>query len=140
MPVEDSVRLLSESGAAFALVRVPDLDADRERLVLDVELLDPGRLVRYLAREFDLEFIRDLAGLFIDSASEPAPERTVPGVQSEGAGLVVSPVASATSHVTLEVLVVDAPDEELKEYDGRAFDVPRMLLVDAAHRLQEWCP
>lgn len=50
-----NVRLLSRDGASFALVPVPDLMAATEfgtksSLLVDIEMLSPDRLVRYLAR------------------------------------------------------------------------------------------
>ncbi len=132
------MRLLSPDGAAFALLAVPDLALNRESIGVDLELLAPDRLVRYLARPVALEFVDKLAEFFLRGAVDPVPEQSVPTVEHEQTGLAVLITQSTPLTVTLEIAIVTAMDDEVPERDGVAFEVPRSALIKAAHELKEW--
>lgn len=136
-PVLEPMRLLSAAGAAFALMPVPVLSED-EGLLVDIELLSPDRLVRYLARRISPGTVRLLIDALINAAVEPHPELTVPTVQDDVAGLAVLVKGSTNREVLLEILVVDDLESDLPDHDGVSFDVARQNLIDAAHQLEEW--
>jgi hypothetical protein len=136
-------RLLSADGAAFALLPVPDLVAvgdpgARSRFVVDVELLSPDRLVRYLARTVSSQFLVNLANAYVAAAHEQHPEQSVLTVQDETGGVAVSIVESTPFTVTLEIIVNPDLGAHVVEPDGLAFDVTRAALVTAAHELRDW--
>lgn len=137
-----SARLLSRDGASFALLPVPDLlsiagPEVAPNLVVDVELLSPDRLVRYLARTVSIRFLNDLADAYVAAAREQYPEQSVPTVQDETGGVAVLIVESTPFTVTLEVLVNPDLEADIVEPEGLAFDVTRASLVTAAHELRE---
>src|SRR3954466_7678436 len=94
MMVDRPGRLLSEAGASFAMLPVPDLESFALRRsgprLVDIELLAPDRLVRYLGRRVGLGFLNELAAAYLAAATLDHPELTVPSVQEEDAGLLVS--------------------------------------------------
>ncbi len=133
------VRVLGRAGAAFALLPVPDLTGPAgDPVLVDVELLSPDRLVRYLARRLHREFLENLAVAWIRCAEDAYPEQSVATVEEAGAGLAVVVVASTPFAVTLEVLIRSDLEGDVLEQDGLSFDVARAGLIDAAHSLQEW--
>ncbi|WP_281871947.1 hypothetical protein [Brachybacterium paraconglomeratum] len=136
-PVLEPMRLLSSAGAMFALIPVPVLSED-EGLLVDIELLSPDRLVRYLARRISSGTVRLLVDALIKAAVEPHPELTVPTVQDDVAGLAILVKGSTNREVLLEILVVDDLESDLPDHDGVSFDVARKNLIDAAHQLEEW--
>lgn len=134
------VRLLSVDGASFALLPVPSLldAADAGTCRVDIELLTPDRLVRYLDRPMRRSTPARLAEMFMRAASETYPEQSVPSVQDDDAGLALLVGGSDPFGVMLEVIVVADLEEEVPDRDGIAFDVPRTALIDAAHALEGW--
>lgn len=132
------VRLLGEAGAAFALLPVPELQANGNSMPVDCEFLSPDRLVRYLARPVTVELVEKLADFFMRGASDPIPEQSVPTVEDESSGLAVLINQSAPLSVALEVAIVTTTEEGVPERDGVAFDVPRAALIKAAHELSGW--
>ncbi len=91
------IRLLAGAGAAFALLPVPDLGRPagwEDTHLMDVELLSPDRLVRYLARRVSETFLEELAQLCMRSAQEAFPEQAVPTVEDRTAGIAVVVAAS----------------------------------------------
>lgn len=137
-PVLEPMRLLSSAGAAFALLPVPALSDNGGGLLVDIELLSPDRLVRYLARRLSPATVRLMIDALIQAATEPHPELTVPTVQDDAAGLAILMKGSTTHEVLLEVLIVDDLESDLPDHDGVSFDVARQNLIDAAHQLAEW--
>ncbi|CAN5293191.1 hypothetical protein BH20ACT5_BH20ACT5_07500 [soil metagenome] len=107
-------------------------------LAVDLELLIPDRLVRYLARPLALEFAESLAEFFLKGASDAIPEQTVPTIENEQSGLAVLINQSTPLSVTLEVAILTDLEGDVPEHDGVAFDVPRSALINAAHALKEW--
>ena len=133
-------RLLGGAGAAFALLWVPDLSVPagaRDSYLMDVELLSPHRLVRFLARAVSRSFLEGLAECWMRCAHEAHPEHTVATVEDVAAGLAFVTVASTPFSVTVEVVVIPDLEADVYEQDGISFDVSRTSLIDAAHRLQE---
>ncbi|MGP9736085.1 hypothetical protein ACT3SQ_16205 [Brachybacterium sp. AOP42-C2-15] len=116
---------------------VPTLK-DTDELVVDIELLSPDRLVRYLARQLSPGTVRELIDNLIQAAVEPHPELTVPTVQDDVAGFAILVKGSTSQDVLLEALVVDDLETDLPDHDGVSFDVPRQNLIDVAHQLEEW--
>ena len=140
VPVPPPVRLLSSDGAALALLFAPSLAAsDRFSVVSsDIELLTPDRLVRYLARPLTRRFLGDLAHAWIQAAEDELPERAVPTVQADEAGLAIGIIESTPFSVTVEVLIAEDLEADTPEQDVIAFEVARPVLIDASHALQEW--
>jgi len=60
-----------------------------DSVLVDVELLSPDRLVRYLARRVRREFVERLAEAWIQCAKDAYPEQSVATVEDAGAGLAV---------------------------------------------------
>lgn len=132
------VRWLGEAGASVALTRVPTLAAEpHDRVLVDVELLMPDRLVRYLARPLSRRFLEELAEFCRRVADERLPELSVATVQDAEAGLAVLVVESTPFTVVVEFLVVSRP-EGVPEEDGVSFEVPRAAMITAAHELDAW--
>src|SRR5690606_11346533 len=108
-------RLISPGGASFALLPVPELAAlaaqDASSMRVDLELLSPDRLVRYLSRRITPASLSELADAYLAAADKPYPEQSVPSVASQDAGLTVQFVASDEFAVEVEILVVADPDE-----------------------------
>lgn len=136
------IRLPSEAGAAFALLPIPSLQAPLalgEHLI-DIELLDPTRLVRYLGRELSANSLLRLGDTLMNAAQDRYPEQSVPTFQATEAGLAVLIDESTPSSVTIEILIDTALDDDMSEKDGLAFDVARSDLIDAAHAVEGWLP
>lgn len=134
------IRLLAGAGAAFALLSVRDLSAHPDAgdsHLMDVELLSPDRLVRYLARTVHRSFLEGLADFWMRCAHEAHPEHSVATVQDGAAGLAFTTTASTPFMVTVQVLVIPDLGAEVQEQDGISFDISRTSLIDAAHTLQE---
>ena len=135
------MRILSASGAAFALLPVPAPDlhgrvhGDR---AVDIELLTPDRLVRYLGRALSPSFIEELAEFWWQCASETHPELTTGGVDNPVGGVALHALTSSDTDVRIEVTINADLKSEIAEFDGASFDCPRASLVDAAHELREW--
>lgn len=134
------IRLLSEDGASFALVPVPSLvNFDYPRIhIVDIELLTPGRLVRYLGRSLPRDSLARLAEAFMHAAQVYAPEQTVATVHDDAAGLAVLFNASTSFAVTVEVVIQTDLDLAVSDRDNVAFEVPRSALIDAAHAIDGW--
>lgn len=131
------MRLISEAGAAFALLPVPDLQGD-EVAEVDIELLTPDRLVRYLHRAPETGALLRLGEMLQEIAEADLPELEVPTSQDEASGLAVLVLDSDPMSVTLEVQVVIELDSDVHEVDGIAFDVLRADLITAAHQIGAW--
>lgn len=136
----EPIRLLSSDGASLALL--PALGPDRvdvpDSHPVDIELLAPTRLVRYLGRRLARQSLLDLSAAWMQAALDVHPELTVPTVQDEGAGLAVHIIESTPFTVTIDVLVVIDPDDEIADYDGIAFEIQRSVLIDATHAMSGW--
>lgn len=130
-------RMISDGGGALALLYVPEVRLGQSPL-LDIELLTPDRLVRYLAREIEPDFLTRLADSLFRGAIDPFPEQQVPSVYSNSAGLVVDFVESTDQSVSVQVSVVSMLGADIEEPDEIGFDLPRSALVAASHRLQEF--
>ncbi|WP_445257340.1 hypothetical protein [Nocardioides aurantiacus] len=134
------IRLLSEAGASFALLPAPSLvnfDYPYTHLV-DIELLTPDRLVRYLGRPLSRDALVRLAEAWMRAAQDEHPEQTVSTVQDDAAGLAVVVNLSTPFAVTLEVLVEANLGGDVPEQDGVSFDVARSALIDATHAIEAW--
>lgn len=134
------IRLLSEAGASFALLPAPSLanfDYPYTHLV-DIELLTPDRLVRYLVRPLSRDALARLAEAWMQAAHDEHPEQTVPTVQDDAAGLAVVVNQSTPFAVTLEILVEANLGGDVPDQDGVSFDVARSGLIDAAHAIEGW--
>jgi hypothetical protein len=107
-------------------------------LSLDIELLTPDRLVRYLARSVSRSFIERLSDTWLQAAADPMPETSVPTVEDAGAGLAVLINHSTDLTVTVEVLVASTLDDDRPELDRISFEVPRASLIKGAHDLMEY--
>ena len=129
--------MISDGGGALALLYVPDVRLGHAPL-LDIELLTPDRLVRYLAREIEPDFLTRLADSLLSGAIEPFPEQQVPSTYSNSAGLVVDFVESTDQSVSVQVSVLPTLGADIEEPDEIGFDLPRSALVAASHRLQEF--
>lgn len=134
------IRLLSQAGASFAILPAPSLvDSNYPAThVVDIELLEPDRLVRYLGRSLSANTLQLLADAWMQAAQDEYPEQTVATVQDGRAGLAVVVIESTTFEVTLEFLIVTDPESDIPEQDGVAFDVTRTELIDAAHAIGRW--
>lgn len=131
------MRLISEAGDAFALLPVPDLQGD-EVVEVNIELLTPDRLVRYLHRVPEEGALLRLSEMLQEIAEADHPELEIPTFQDEESGLMVLVLDSDPMSVTLDVQVVIELDSDLHEVDGIAFDVLRADLITAAHQVGEW--
>lgn len=132
------VRLLSPDGAGFALTRVPTYQRLQGSVLVDIELLTPDRLVRYLARSISLASVERLAEAWLQAAADSFPEQNVPTVEDTEAGLAVQFVESTEFGLTIDVLVVSTSDAGVAEPDQVVFDLPRAGLIRAAHELKGW--
>ena len=135
-------RLLSADGAAFALLPVSDLTSlgtgRGDSLLVDIELLSPDRLVRYLARSVATRFFESLADAYLAAAQEAYPEQSVATVQDQQGGVAATVLGSTPFIVTLEALVNPDLEADIVEYDGVVFDVTRASLVTATHEIRQW--
>lgn len=131
------MRLVSEAGAAFALLPVPDLQGDNV-VEVDIEFLTPDRLVRYLHRVPEEGALQRLGETLQEIAEADQPELEVPAFHDEESGLAVLVLDSDPMSVTLEVQVVIELDSDGHEVDGVAFDVLRADLITAAHQIGAW--
>ncbi|MFD1826761.1 MULTISPECIES: hypothetical protein [Mumia] len=134
------VRLLSGSGAAFALIAVPDLSraVDDGVRLMDVELLSPDRLVRYLNRPVPRRFFEQLAEAWMSCAQDAHPEQSVATVEDVEAGLAFAVTASTPFTVAIEVIIVPDLEDDVVEHDGLDIEVARASLIGAAHTLHDW--
>ncbi|MEE1651406.1 hypothetical protein V1260_11500 [Brachybacterium sp. J144] len=131
------MRLVSGDGAAFALLPVPDLEDDGV-VEVDIELLTPDRLVRYLHRAPEEGALSRLGDMLQDAAKADLPEVEVPSFQDEESGLAVLVLDSDPLTVTLEILVALEPGSEEREVDAVAFDVTRADLISASYQIWAW--
>ena len=135
-------RLVSADGAVFSLIPVPDLASlSREDgcLLVDVELLTPDRLVRYLARTVSHQFLSRLAATYLDAAQMLYPVHSVATVEEERAGLGVSVMGSTPFLVELEVIIDTDLEADISEPDAVSFNVARTTsLITAAHEIRDW--
>lgn len=131
------MRLISADGAVFALLPVPDLQ-DNGVVEVDIELLTPDRLVRYLHRAPEDGALQRLGEMLQEAMEATHPELEVPAFQDEESGLVVHVLDSDPLTVTLEIQVVIELDSEVREVDEIAFDVLRADLITAAHQIGAW--
>lgn len=131
------VRLLSEAGAAFALLPVAELD-EHELAAVDIELLSPDRMVRYLGRTLASNSIAVLRNFWMKAAEEARPELTVPTFQDDEAQFSISVVESTDRAVTLEFSIISDPTSDVPSHDGLAFDVARSDLIAAALEVADW--
>ncbi len=134
------IRLLSSDGASLALLPVlgPDSVDIPDVHSVDIELLSPTRLVRYLGRRLSRRSLLDLSAAWMQAALDVHPELTVSTVQDDEAGLAVQIIESTPFTVTIDVLVVIDPDDDLLEYDGLSFEILRSVLIDATHAAAGW--
>lgn len=136
-----AIRLLGPAGAAFSMLPIPEVAVDdrpASTLLVDIEVLTPDRLVRYLARRVEIRFLEQLADAWMQCASEPYPEQSVPTVEDQRAGLAVAVPSSSDFTVQIEVLVRPSLGSDTPDVDSVSFDVPRSALVDKSHALRGW--
>lgn len=135
-------RLVSPSGAAFGLVPVPDPwgrpTGPAGRLLVDIELLTPDRLVCYLGRRIPTSSLVRLATAYLQAATDLHPEVTVPAVEIPEGGVSVRFAASGELDVTVECSVVEVLDADVPQHDVVTFVVPRARLVAVSHELSAW--
>ncbi len=144
-PVADEagafVRLPGYGGAALTLVAGvgcagwQDLEATGR--VVDIGLVDPRRHVRYQARPCSRDALSRLADFLLAAAGEHHPEATVPSYQDLVLGLGLSVVQSDASSIELDVVVADAPGEDLLDPDAMNFRTSRAAAVAAAQQATE---
>ncbi len=96
---------------------------------VDIELLTPDRLVRYLHRVPKEGAPLRLGEMLQEIAEADRPELEVPTFQDEESGLAVLALGSDPMTVTLEVQVVIELDSDVREVDGIACDVLRADLI-----------
>lgn len=109
-----------------------------DSLSIDIELLTPDRLVRYLSRTASRLFLERLSESWVQGAGDPSPENSIPAVEDSVAGLSFSIRGSSDATVTVDVLVVADLADDLPDRDGVVFDVSRASLIKAAHELRDW--
>lgn len=131
------VRLLSADGAAFALLPVAEL-VEYEQVAVDIELLSPDRMVRYLGRTLAPNSIVGLRNFWMKAAEEARPELTVPTFQDDEAQFSISILESSDRAVTLEFSIISDPTSEVPTQDGLAFDAARSDLIAAALEVADW--
>lgn len=131
------VRLLAEAGAAFSLLPVAELDG-YEQVAVDIELLSPDRMVRYLGRTLAPNSIAALQNFWMKAAEEARPELTVPTFQDDEAQFSISVLESNDRAVTLEFSIISDPSSDVPSHDGLAFDVARSDLISAALEVADW--
>lgn len=135
-------QLVSPAGAMFGLVSVPDPwsapTGPYGALLVDVELLSPDRLVRYLSRRIPTTALTGLAAAYIQAAADLHPEITVPTFEIPEAGIAVAFLASNELEITIECTVVEVLDAPVPERDTLVFDIPRASLISASHQLTSW--
>lgn len=138
----DPVGLISEGGARFSLIPRPELHRSTvggtPHLVVDIELLSPDRLVRYLSRVLSRTAVEQLTSLFMSSAEDAHPELTVAAVTDEGAGLMVAVVGSDLLTVAMQVTVIAELGAAVLDHDAVAFDISRAALISGSHQLDDW--
>lgn len=132
-----AVRIVSRAGGAFGLIPVPRVTMQDDTTV-DIELVAPDRLVRYLARPLTATSCILLGDAWMQAAQDPFPENTVATAQAQEAGLAVTIDASDSMSVTLGFIVECEPGTDSTEFDGVGFEVLRSDLVTAAHAIWEW--
>ncbi|MDT9591608.1 hypothetical protein RDV89_00920 [Nocardioides zeae] len=135
------VRLTGPGGASFALMRAqPAAPHPTRPLSLDVEMLSPERLVRFLARPTTPDFIRELEVFCIEAAAAHHPEQSVSGVSDNAAGITIDITGSSPTTVDLVVTVVVALGADVRDHDHVHFEAERASLIGAAHDLRGLLP
>lgn len=138
----DPVGLISEGGARFSLIPGPELHRSTSdgtpHLVVDIELLSPDRLVRYLSRVLSRSAVEQLTSMFMSCAEDAHPELTVATVSDGGSGLMVAVVGSDPLTVTMQVSVIAELDAAVLDHDAVAFDISRAALISGSHQLDDW--
>jgi hypothetical protein len=133
-------RLPGYGGAALFLRShvVPDRSPEGTGglLALDVGLLDPYRLVHYLARPAAEGFVDRLARFLFSAASEFHPEKTLATFADEAMGLTISALASTDDRVEIEVAVIPDPGVPMEDADGLNFETSRAALVTASQEVR----
>ncbi len=105
---------------------------------MDVELLSPDRLVRYLNRPVPRRFFEQLAEAWMSCAQDAHPEQSVATVEDVEAGLAFAVTASTPFTVAIEVIIVPDLEDDVVEHDGLDIEVARASLIGAAHTLHDW--
>ena len=136
------MRLISGAGAAVALLPVPDVGSlhpdAHPGILVDIEILSPDRLVRYLSRRLDSSIPALLAKAFMQAAIDSLPEQSVATVDDQEAGFAVGFVESTPLTVTLDLaegtrlieIALTPYAHSCNDYAG-AFVMHRMRFNDA---------
>lgn len=133
------VRLVSDAGGAVGLLPTPHLAHVSAEVPLDVELVEPGRLVRYLERSVPREDVRMLAAACGEMAEvlekdDRYEQKVVTlGVRFGDTGITVRLLRSEVDRAAVEVEVRG----EDGEVDGLGIEVGPATLRRAEHELED---
>lgn len=129
------LRLAGFGGAAVylrSLIIPGDVDGGAARLGLDIGIMGPEFRMFFLARPAEVTFPSRLGRFLFDLANETHPELSVPALQEESAGLVLSAVGSTDAIVTLEVTITETLDGDPQDVQSLHFETSRAALVGAS--------
>ena len=129
-------RLAGFGGAAVFLRTsvIPGILADSPSPVLTMHFsfLSPFDLIQVFDRPVEGDFHERLSGFLYSAAEDFHPEKSVPALQSELAGLVVSVESSTDDKVCLNWQLVEDLSASVREFIGLNFETTRAALVSAS--------
>lgn len=133
---EAQFRLAGFGGAAVFLrtCLVPAVTAgtDAPTMAMDVGFLSPQTRRHVLARPVSGDLPARLAAFLFAVAAAEHPEQSVPALQDDMAGLVVTVESSADDRVCLDWSLVEDLESAVREFDGLNFETSRAALVSAS--------
>jgi hypothetical protein len=101
-------------------------------MAMDFGFLSPQTRRHILARPVNGDLPAQLAEFLFAVAAAEYPEQSVPALQDEVAGLVVSVESSADDRVCLDWSLAEDLEAEVREFDGLNFETSRAALVSAS--------
>ncbi|MDQ1250340.1 MAG: hypothetical protein QG597_4719 [Actinomycetota bacterium] len=133
---EARFRLAGFGGAAVYLrtCLVPGVRAGAEApaMAVDIGFLSPETRRHVLARLVNGDLPARLSEFLISAAAEEHPELSVPALQDDLAGLVITVESSTDSRVCLNWSLVEDLEAEVRDFDGLNFETSRAALVSAS--------
>jgi hypothetical protein len=101
-------------------------------MAVDIGFLSPETRRHVLARLVNGDLPARLSEFLISAAAEEHPELSVPALQDDLAGLVITVESSTDSRVCLNWSLVEDLEAEVRDFDGLNFETSRAALVSAS--------